>query len=262
METVPCHGGRDDERDPMNIISRDQWGASPWVNQPDTVPDSERTEFYIHYDGATWITRTGNSIPKAIESEHLGNGWSGIGYHFVVSQAGEIFEGRGWDLQGAHCPNHNRSAIGVQIAVGGDQEPTKEALSAARALYDFACQKYGRALEKHGHRDGFATDCPGAKLYAWVQGGMQVDTPVQVPSPAPTPNHPWPGVYVQRGSRGDMVRTVQARLSARGWAIGVDGDFGPQTDRVVRQFQAEKGLGADGIVGPKTWNALWNAPIT
>lgn len=248
----------------MNIISRDQWGASPWVNQPDTVPDGERTEYMTHYDGATHITRTGNSIPKAIESEHLGNGWSGIGYHFVVSQAGEIFEGRGWDLQGAHCPNHNRSAIGVQIAVGGDQEPTPEALAASRALYDYACEKYGRQLTKLGHKDGYATDCPGDKLYAWVQAGMPANSVASapVPSPAPTPNHPWPGVYVARGAKGDIVRTIQARFQARGWSIVVDGDFGPATDRVVRQFQAEKGLGADGIVGPMTWNALWNAPIT
>jgi peptidoglycan hydrolase-like protein with peptidoglycan-binding domain len=73
--------------------------------------------------------------------------------------------------------------------------------------------------------------------------------------------HPFPGT-VKRGSRGAAVRAVQARLASRGWKIGVDGDFGPTTEKVVRAFQAEKHLGVDGIVGPRTWTALWTAPVT
>lgn len=60
----------------------------------------------------------------------------------------------------------------------------------------------------------------------------------------------------------DGVRRFQARLKQRGWRIDVDGRFGPQTDRVVRAFQAEKGLVVDGKVGRLTWAAIWNAPIT
>lgn len=158
----------------VTIISRSAWGFTGWLNggAPDHVPPSERTEFYVHYDGGTPVTRTGYAIPRAIDAEHKGNSWLGIGYNFVVSQAGEIFEGRGWDNQGAHCPDHNRSAIGVQIAIGGDQAPTQVALNTCRALYDAANARFGRTLAKHGHRDGFATDCPGSKLYTWVQAGM------------------------------------------------------------------------------------------
>jgi len=169
----------------IRIISRAEWGATPWTGPISSVAPSERTEYMTHYDGATPITRTGYDIPRAIESEHLGNGWYGIGYHFVVSQAGEIFEGRGWDLQGSHCPNHNRSAIGVQIAVGGDQTPSDAALTASRALYDYACEKYGRQLAKLGHRDGFATDCPGEKLYGWVRAGMPAPSVPTAPLPSP-----------------------------------------------------------------------------
>jgi peptidoglycan hydrolase-like protein with peptidoglycan-binding domain len=31
---------------------------------------------------------------------------------------------------------------------------------------------------------------------------------------------------------------------------------------VCKQFQAEKRLTADGLVGAQTWNASWNAPVT
>lgn len=59
-----------------------------------------------------------------------------------------------------------------------------------------------------------------------------------------------------------QVRTWQAQMSARGWTIDVDGYFGNQTFRVVMAFQYEKNLGADGIIGPVTWDAAWTAPIT
>lgn len=51
------------------------------------------------------------------------------------------------------------------------------------------------------------------------------------------------------------VRGVQRVLDRRGYdlgAPGVDGRFGPLTDRAVRRFQARYGLAVDGVVGPKT----------
>ena len=72
---------------------------------------------------------------------------------------------------------------------------------------------------------------------------------------------PSPGL-LRRGKTGAGVRALQQRLKARGWKITVDGEFGPQTDRIVRAFQKDKGLTVDGEVGPKTWRALWATAIT
>jgi peptidoglycan hydrolase-like protein with peptidoglycan-binding domain len=65
------------------------------------------------------------------------------------------------------------------------------------------------------------------------------------------------GHMVQQGSSGDAVRAVQHILSnAYGYAIAVDGIFGPDTRTAVRAFQESHGLSVDGIVGPNTWRTL------
>ena len=51
---------------------------------------------------------------------------------------------------------------------------------------------------------------------------------------------------------GDDVRAVQRALQRSGYSISIDGIFGPGTARAVKQFQASRGLVADGVVGPQT----------
>jgi hypothetical protein len=58
------------------------------------------------------------------------------------------------------------------------------------------------------------------------------------------------------------VKTIQAQLRARGWPLVADGYFGAATLSVVKAFQAEKHLGVDGLIGPRTWAAAWLAPVT
>ena len=49
----------------------------------------------------------------------------------------------------------------------------------------------------------------------------------------------------------------------RGWFGVATGDrYDQALADQVRKFQAEKNLAADGLVGPATWRALWEAPIT
>jgi len=61
---------------------------------------------------------------------------------------------------------------------------------------------------------------------------------------------------LRRGSFGDAVTKLQERLTARGFEIAIDGDFGPATELAVTRFQKDNGLTADGIVGRQTWDAL------
>lgn len=67
-------------------------------------------------------------------------------------------------------------------------------------------------------------------------------------------------VMIDLGDQGPEVHNVQRLLKEAGYAISVDGDFGPGTERVVRRFQKDVGLVQDGRVGPKTFACLEKHP--
>jgi len=56
--------------------------------------------------------------------------------------------------------------------------------------------------------------------------------------------------------QGDDVRALQQALVNAGFSVTVDGVFGTGTDAAVKQFQQQKGLAVDGIVGPATRSFL------
>ncbi|MBP1743725.1 MAG: fused Zn-dependent amidase/peptidase/peptodoglycan-binding protein [Firmicutes bacterium] len=62
------------------------------------------------------------------------------------------------------------------------------------------------------------------------------------------------------GDRGYAVQVLQQKLNVFKYNLSVDGVFGSGTSFAVRDFQRVVGLGADGVVGPLTWNALDNTP--
>ncbi|MFH8483068.1 peptidoglycan-binding protein [Streptomyces sp. NPDC018055] len=255
----------------VSIVSRADWGAKPWKGTPDYVSRSLRREFFVHYDGASHINYTGTRVPQAIERTHLNQGWSGVGYNFVIDQDGVIYEGRGWDLQGAHCPNHNVSGLGVQFAIGGNQEPSPKALASCRALYEEACHRFGRTLAKKGHKDGFATLCPGTRLYAWVRAGM----PAGDYKPAPTPDSPPPAPSVARykvsingleygyGASGEHVTFVGQALVNRGFGkhyqVGPSEQWSDADTKNYADFQKSLGLSgkdANGVPGESSLKEL------
>jgi hypothetical protein len=61
---------------------------------------------------------------------------------------------------------------------------------------------------------------------------------------------------IKMGSRGPEVKKAQQLLNQKGYTLVTDGDFGPSTQAAVKNFQRANGLTDDGIIGPKTWEAL------
>lgn len=72
-------------------------------------------------------------------------------------------------------------------------------------------------------------------------------------------------MMLRRGSIGSSVSLLQGQLNVVGGSafplLAIDGNFGPLTDRRVREFQSAPPniLAADGIVGPLTHGKLLGA---
>lgn len=62
---------------------------------------------------------------------------------------------------------------------------------------------------------------------------------------------------LKRGMKMNWVTRMQMQLRTLGyWYLSIDGDFGPLTDRAIKQIQKDNFLNIDGIVGGKTLSAL------
>ncbi len=95
-----------------------------------TPLDNRRwTGIVIHHLGATFGT------PETVHRQHLGFGYQGLGYHFLIGNGngladGEIHAGYRWDYQlpGAHVIGpegdlHNGHSIGICLVGNGDRRP-------------------------------------------------------------------------------------------------------------------------------------------
>ena len=116
------------------------------------------------------------------------------------------------------------------------------------------------AVKKYQASVGLAPDgSVGPLTWAKVDAGARPAAPA--PAPAPAPSAP----VLRRGSTGHEVRELQAGLNRVFPAyskLGLDGSFGPATERVVKEFQRRVGIAQDGSVGPITRSKLAAHGIT
>ena len=64
---------------------------------------------------------------------------------------------------------------------------------------------------------------------------------------------------LKEGSKGAQVKSLQQLLTAKGYALLADGEFGKKTAEAVRKYQSDRKLFVDGIVGAKTWGDILGA---
>ena len=62
--------------------------------------------------------------------------------------------------------------------------------------------------------------------------------------------------YLQPGSSGQAVADLQRQLSAIGYPLKVDGQFGPATETALKKFQRSNNLGTSGIADQSTLDAI------
>ena len=65
---------------------------------------------------------------------------------------------------------------------------------------------------------------------------------------------------LRRSSSNNFVFLLQFILNQFGYNLSVDGIFGANTEKAVRDFQQKNGLSVDGLVGQNTWRTLLNLP--
>ncbi len=71
------------------------------------------------------------------------------------------------------------------------------------------------------------------------------------------PIEQYPGVLIEYGTKGATVKSAQTHLTAKGYPLTADGEFGSKTQSATKSFQQAHGLSADGIIGPNTWAKLY-----
>lgn len=139
--------------------------------------------FTVHHTAilVTGDRRSGAERMRALYQYHSVNrGWGDIGYHYVVDETGQIFEGKagGPFVIAGHAYCNNVGTIGIALLGNFELEQPAQAQlqSLQRLLKDLAVQYdidltktttyHGKKLQPIvGHRDLLQTDCPGYYTY-------------------------------------------------------------------------------------------------
>lgn len=95
---------------------------------------------------------------KTIKSWHLNQGWSDIGYHYIIKLNGTVEKGRSDSVPGAGVKNYNKESIhicyigGCDTSMKAKDTRTFQQKSALNTLLKKLKQQYPNA-EILGHRD-------------------------------------------------------------------------------------------------------------
>jgi len=127
----------------------------------------EINEIIIHCSA----TREGQDVSvDTIRRWHvIDNGWSDIGYHYVISLDGSIHKGRPNNVQGAHTKGSNKYSIGICYVGGCDKdmnpkdtrtEAQKESLEILLQGLICGYEKLGFITTIHGHNEFSSKACP------------------------------------------------------------------------------------------------------
>jgi hypothetical protein len=178
------------------IVTRAGWGADEKLRERDFRYTKRVSAAFVHHtaSGNNYKCAQAPSVIRSIYRYHVvSSGWRDIGYNFLVDKCGNIYEGRAGGVakavMGAHTLGFNTNSMG--IAVIGSFGTTKPPAASVKAIAQLTAWKLGlyganpkgktyltsgggnlypkgKKVRLHvisGHRDGFATECPGGRLY-------------------------------------------------------------------------------------------------
>lgn len=175
------------------------------------------------------------------------------------------------------APDH----VGLVIAINGDAITVVEG-NCGNAVRTRSIRRNGLTIRGYGLpdyaaaaaaeqviiEDGPAAAAPEEPAGADAPGGPEPGVPDQGTVTLPALPEGWsyvalPTLQIGDGGEGspleEAVRAAQLLLKGRGFPVGwmgADGDFGRKTESAVGQYQRDRIIERDGIIGPETWRKL------
>ncbi|WP_330330762.1 peptidoglycan recognition protein [Streptomyces sp. NBC_00536] len=178
------------------IVTRRGWGADENLREPGFVYTNTVKAAFVHHtaSGNNYSCKEAPAVLRSLYRYHVvSSGWRDIGYNFAVDKCGTVYEGRAGGVakpvMGAHTMGFNTDSMGIAvIGTFTDAQPPAAAVKAVARLTAWKLGLFGaNPLSKttltsgggnlypkgrnvrmnviSGHRDGFATECPGRLLY-------------------------------------------------------------------------------------------------
>jgi hypothetical protein len=181
------------------IITRAQWGADESIRRGSPSYNSTVKVGFVHHTASSndYTREQAAAMVRGIYAYHVkSNGWSDIGYNYLVDRFGRAYEGRYGGLDrfvvGAHTGGFNRDSFAVSLL--GDFRTVPPSAETLATLSDVLAWKLGSAYRDplgtatltsagggtsrysagskvefevvSGHRDAGNTTCPGDTVYS------------------------------------------------------------------------------------------------
>ncbi len=191
------------------VIPRSAWGADESLRFDENGHEIWTREYFpvqklvVHHTAGRNHDPNPAATVRAIYYYHaVTQGWGDIGYHYVIDDAGRVYEGRysrdypsgvtpsaddeqGWGVVAGHARGFNAGSLGFSVlGTYTDIAPTAAAQQSLVRMLAWAAAKHGldprrastyvnpisgatrRTQNIAGHRDYNSTACPGGVFYA------------------------------------------------------------------------------------------------
>ncbi|MDP9465117.1 MAG: peptidoglycan-binding protein [Actinomycetota bacterium] len=204
---------------------------------------------WAEFDWRTWTIAVNRAMYD--QAQEAGNAAENMDTVYHESRHGEQWWTIGrllaglYDMDGAAINAH--TGLKLEIANEAAQDPILQSNTQTDAAIHWYEQTFGASPVPAGMDRPREADAGGA-------GGSVKRAVAQYVSSGTATGR----CILRKGSdEASEIRYLQELLIWRGFAPGaVDGDFGDDTERAVKAFQAANGLDDDGVVGRLTWEAL------
>ena len=114
-------------------------------------------------------------VEKIKEWHVKGNGWSDVGYHFIITRSGELQIARPEEYQGAHAPKVNFRSLAVCLIGGSDDKQewennfTNKQFTTLKSLIGDLVKKYEiKKIIGHYQVDD-RKKCPSFDVPEWLE---------------------------------------------------------------------------------------------